>query len=825
MKSLFNKLVTQTAMTVVMLLMVFAPFASLTAEAQTKSVFDTGSAPVTNTGQTTQTGIGNASDQSTFSQSSNANIIQQSATAPISNTNTNFPASTQTTGLNSITAANGNIAGTPPTTSNNSGTGAGSTQPSTDILANCKNLIISGCIASMVYVFTVGIGSAFAYIAAYFFDITIQLSLNGASYGLDFVSTSWTTARDLANMAFLFILIYIAFTIILRADTSGTMSLLAGVIIVALLVNFSFFFSRVIIDAGNILTIQFYNAIPAPPISQTIQGAPVSGTVANGVSTVAGYAFSGDPTKTKDLTASIMNMIQVQNLLNNQSFAAANGGSSSGNSSFTFNLVSTIFIFIAAAIVLWLLTVAFITNGVKFLVRVVVLWFLIIVSPFAFVAAAVQGTSKGYFLQWRTLLITHAFYPVAFMFIFLILNNFAITLSGSNTNLVSGVFSTGAGLNTWSAIGASLVSVAIRVGLVIAVLFVGMRASDRISVYGATAAGKAGNWFGGKFIGAYGAVGRSTLGFGATRLGQSTVMQSWAARDSVVGRNLWRGLNKVGGASFDARATLKSVGVKDVTGANMGEVNKGGYKGSFDTRVKARETEAKKFSFSEVQKANNKEEQEKVKVQNAAAIESETKRVARIIDKEFGTTQTTLASNIAAATTAQQEAVKKEAEAAEKVAKMAQEVDDLTKQGKIGTPEMAAAITNRKAAETEQDARKATRQSFDTRIQDLDKERKKLLADVDKRSKAEIRVVTQAIPADLENVKNIYADSVGGKGPLGVLGNMTRLGAWIPRADKEAALKIKKEKTKEQKALEALKEFGDEGKPAEIKEDKKDDGH
>src|SRR6266404_4239546 len=49
------------------------------------------------------------------------------------------------------------------------------------------------CITNVVYVFTVGIGTGFAYIAAYFFDIAVQLSLNGTAYALTFISTGWTT--------------------------------------------------------------------------------------------------------------------------------------------------------------------------------------------------------------------------------------------------------------------------------------------------------------------------------------------------------------------------------------------------------------------------------------------------------------------------------------------------------------------------------------------------------------------------------------------------------------------------------------------------------
>jgi hypothetical protein len=382
-------------------------------------------------------------------------------------------------------------------------TGVNSAQQGTgDIFAACKNLNFSGCVTSILYAFTVGIGSTFAYIAVYFFNVTVQLSLNGSAYGLDFISTSWTTARDLANMAFLFILLFIAFQIIFRADTSGTMSLLAGVIIVALLVNFSFFFTRVVIDAGNILSIQFYNSIPAPSLATSLNnGGAVGSTptsIGNGINSAATALGAGT---TKDLTAGIMNMLQVQSLLNQNSFQAAQGST-----------IATIFLFIAIAIVLWLLTVVFITAGVKFLFRIVVLWFLIIASPLAFIAAAVQGMNGGYFKQWRDLLFNHAFYPVAFLFIFLILNNFAVSI-GSNVGSVFATLPTGANA-TWGAIGASLVSIAIRLGLVIGVLFVGLKLSDKISVMGAKYAEKAGNFMGMGLLKSYN-VGYKRIGPGA----------------------------------------------------------------------------------------------------------------------------------------------------------------------------------------------------------------------------------------------------------------------------------------------------------------------
>ncbi len=78
-----------------------------------------------------------------------------------------------------------------------------------------------------------------------------------------------------------------------------------------------------------------------------------------------------------------MGMLNLQGLLGSDSF---NQFRNSASYNFLTAFISLTFLYIAAAIMLWGLTVAFITNGVKFLIRIVVLWFLIIASPLAFVA-------------------------------------------------------------------------------------------------------------------------------------------------------------------------------------------------------------------------------------------------------------------------------------------------------------------------------------------------------------------------------------------------------------------------------------------------------
>ena len=108
-------------------------------------------------------------------------------------------------------------------------------------LSGGNGLNLSLCLCGIVYIFTVGLGGGLAYIGAYLFDTTVSLALNSVAYGLDFISFGWTAVRDIANMAFILILVYIAFKIMFEAETANTMSMLAWVIFIALIINFSFF--------------------------------------------------------------------------------------------------------------------------------------------------------------------------------------------------------------------------------------------------------------------------------------------------------------------------------------------------------------------------------------------------------------------------------------------------------------------------------------------------------------------------------------------------------------------------------------------------------
>jgi hypothetical protein len=70
------------------------------------------------------------------------------------------------------------------------------------------------------------------------------------------IDTLWSVVRDFFNIIFIFAIIYLGFKMILGSDDSGTKRALVYLIIAALLVNFSLFISKFIVDFSNILAEQ-----------------------------------------------------------------------------------------------------------------------------------------------------------------------------------------------------------------------------------------------------------------------------------------------------------------------------------------------------------------------------------------------------------------------------------------------------------------------------------------------------------------------------------------------------------------------------------------
>ena len=136
--------------------------------------------------------------------------------------------------------------------------------PSLAVSLGNSNLL--GCVGQIIWGLIYIPSTYIIALAGWLFDITLAFTLSTKILNLGFAKNGWVVTRDLANMFFIFILLYIAIATILEIAAYNAKALLARLIIVALLLNFSLFFTRVIIDASNILALAFYDQELVAPV-------------------------------------------------------------------------------------------------------------------------------------------------------------------------------------------------------------------------------------------------------------------------------------------------------------------------------------------------------------------------------------------------------------------------------------------------------------------------------------------------------------------------------------------------------------------------------
>ncbi len=192
------------------------------------------------------------------------------------------------------------------------------------------------------------------------------------------INNAWATIRDVANMSFIFVLLYASIQLILGIG-KNTRQLIVNMIIVALLINFSLFFTKVVIDSSNLLAVMFYKAIAPGVLTESFNGG-----IAN----------------------TIMEPLKLQSI-------AQDVSALDGSKLIIIGVMGTIFCLIAAFI--------FFAISIMFVVRFAVLIFLLILSPIAFIAMILPQAGK-YRSQWIDALMGQAFFaPIYFLFTWIVI--------------------------------------------------------------------------------------------------------------------------------------------------------------------------------------------------------------------------------------------------------------------------------------------------------------------------------------------------------------------------------------------------------------------
>lgn len=207
------------------------------------------------------------------------------------------------------------------------------------------------------------------------FDLSVKISITDLATYADSggVRVAWSTLRDLANVFFIFILLYIAIGMILQLPSINGRRMLVSVIIIALLINFSAFFARLVIDASNVAAVQFFN------------------TLSNSSETSRLFGYKG-------ISATFMNALPMAKAIANT------GGTFINTTAIAFGNVIMILVAIFV----------FLTATILFVVRTVTLIMLIILSPLAFLMYAFPN-QKGLFDKWWDTLLKQAFFAPLFL--------------------------------------------------------------------------------------------------------------------------------------------------------------------------------------------------------------------------------------------------------------------------------------------------------------------------------------------------------------------------------------------------------------------------
>jgi hypothetical protein len=323
-----------------------------------------------------------------------------------------------------------------------------------DIFCNIYILIID---------FLLFIPNGLTVIAGLFMDISLKIAISPVMYGLTGgletgLRSAWTMIRDFSNIGFIFALFVAAFSLILNKDIMGfePKKTVVRVIIMALLVNFSFMMCRVVIQTGDLFANIIYNKITveggaegqvsgisisslfnaldikSPSLAIVSQVNPQalfldSDVVASldagskfsvtGAALGAGIYATVNDVSVLEIAASVGTQLVVEG--SQGAAAALLGGYLVGSTKgpqfyITYGIMAVTSFFIYLILIYVFLSSAFIFLG-----RIVGLWLSIIISPLAFVGNTIPMLSKNKYIgfdNWLNNLVKLSFLTPIFLF-------------------------------------------------------------------------------------------------------------------------------------------------------------------------------------------------------------------------------------------------------------------------------------------------------------------------------------------------------------------------------------------------------------------------
>jgi hypothetical protein len=427
---------------------------------------------------------------------------------------------------------------------------------------------LGGCVLEIFYLLWQGT-ALIATLAGHFLDFFVYYSTDSASYKNEFVSQGWGAVRDVANIFFIIALLYVAIKTILGLNVTDNKKIVGAVIVIALIINFSLFTTKVVIDASNILAKVFYNNI-------------TSVDTKNNAST----GNAGE----KSISVGLVSKFDPQSIV----MTAYNDGLGLGYAIFLVLLLMAVTLYTAYI---------FFSVALLFVARVVSLWIAMIFSPLAFISYALPFEIPEFgHKEWWDNLLKNAFLAPIFIFMLYIIVLFAGFLDG----IVK--YTSDPSLNDITNVMRRLMTMTVPFIILIVLLTMAKKIAVKFSGEMGAMIQKAGAMVGGLAVGAatggMAMAGRATVG----RVGEKIASSDWAIKRAKEGKfgamNVGSALSK---ASFDARGIkIGGKGLADTGLKNVGKAKEGGYE-----KIKADQSIKRQKRAEQLDKAIDKGEAQK----------------------------------------------------------------------------------------------------------------------------------------------------------------------------------------------------------------------
>lgn len=403
------------------------------------------------------------------------------------------------------------------------------------------------------------------------------------------IQSTWFTIRDIINLSFIFILLYAAIKTILGFESPEIV--IKNIVLAAIFINFSMFFTRVMIDASNSVTIYLYDKVTQPVVATS------------GLSDADASLSS----RAKSLTSMYINPLKITTL-----YAPRNGDDGFE----PINDRSVLQAGILGSFTLALVAFVFLAISFMFALRYAVIMLLLVFSPLGFVSKDLPMIGE-YKEKWWDALKSQLLFPPLFM----IMTWITLKIINSPNIFASSDFraALGTGGDLPSNAGMSAIfSFVIIIVLIIISLITSLETASKGSGALSGLYKKTTKWAGSAMFGTMGGVGRWTLGAGANAIANNRALQAATSSENKNIASRWASRMALGVADAGKTASF------DMRGGPFGSILKESNidagqatgKGGFET---ARKETRESFSMAGTEAAKKREERAR-KASNSTSV-------------------------------------------------------------------------------------------------------------------------------------------------------------------------------------------------------------